>query len=133
MPTIHPVDSESDPARPEVSRSMETLVDATRRLRAAGYVDDFVASVEGNLICRGCDTSHDPETIEILETVRFEGESNPDDQAILLAIASPDGCLGQYCAAFGPGTPAPDARALRRLTPRWHASGQKSSSKPTSR
>jgi hypothetical protein len=53
----------------------------------------------------------------IRETVRFEGDSNPDDEAILLALACVDGCLGQYSAAFGPGTAAADVRALERLTP----------------
>lgn len=100
------------PARP-----METLVEAMRRLRSSGYTYDFVASPTGGLICRTRGISQEPETVEIRETVRFEGESNPDDQAILLALSCPDGCRGQYSAAFGPGTAAADVKALVRLTP----------------
>ena len=96
--------------------SMETLSQAIRRLRVAGYVADFSASPEGNLLCRSCGTSQAPEGIEIRETVRFEGDSNPDDQAILLALACADGCLGQYSAAFGPGTPPADVIVLQRLS-----------------
>ena len=112
--------SRSTPAsgeRPEAAHPMETLVEAMARLRTSGYVNDFVASPDGTLVCRSCDTHQDPESIEIRETVRFEGDSNPDDEAILLALACVDGCLGQYSAAFGPGTAAADVRALERLTP----------------
>lgn len=96
---------------------METLVEAMSRLRHSGYANDFAASPDGNLVCRSCGTSQEPETIEIRETVRFEGDSNPADEAILLALACVDGCLGQYSAAFGPGTATADVRALVRLTP----------------
>ncbi len=98
-------------------RLMETLVEAMQRLRGGGYAHDFVASHDGSLVCRSCGTSQAPEAVEIRETVRFEGDSNPDDEAILFALACVDGCLGQYSAAFGPGTAAADARALERLTP----------------
>ncbi len=95
---------------------METLTEAIRRLRAAGYVTDFSASSDGTLVCRACGTSHDAAAIEIRETVRFEGDSNPDDEAILLALRCCDGCLGLYSAAFGPDTPPDDVAVLQRLS-----------------
>jgi hypothetical protein len=107
----HPVSS----ARPSSPQPMETLVEAITRLRTSGYLADFMATPEGNLVCRSCGTDHEPEHIEIRETVRFEGDSNPDDEAILLALSCDDGCLGQYSSAFGPGTPTADMRALARL------------------
>jgi hypothetical protein len=103
-------------ARVGAAEPMETLVEAIVRLRIAGYTTDLFASPEGDLVCRACGSSHDPEAIEIRETVRFEGDSNPDDEAILVAVSSIDGCLGQFTAAFGPGTATADAMALRRLT-----------------
>lgn len=96
---------------------METLVEAMTRLRTSGYHDDFMATPEGNLVCRSCGTNHEPEHIEIRETVRFEGDSNPDDEAILFALSCDDGCLGQYSSAFGSGTPRADMRVLERLPP----------------
>ncbi len=102
---------------PETAEPMETLLEAIKRLRLSGYVADFVASPDGSLVCRSSGTSHAPETIEIHETIRFEGDSNPDDEAILLALACADGCLGQYSAAFGPGTPPADVKALERFSP----------------
>ena len=102
-------------ARVEARASMETLTEAIRRLRTAGYATDFFASPEGNLVCRSCGHSHDPETIEIRETVRFEGDSNPDDEAILLALSGADGCLGQFKAAFGPPMATADLMAFQRF------------------
>jgi hypothetical protein len=94
---------------------MEALVEAIARLRAAGFVSDLFASPAGKLVCRGCGISQDPESMKICETVRFEDHSNPDDEAILLALMTAYGCRGLFAAAFGPGAAAADAIALQRL------------------
>jgi len=93
-----------------------TLTDAMARLRAEGYQADFFATDDGRLGCRTCNANEDPATMQIEHTVRFEGESNPDDEAILLAIRCGCGCLGLYSAAYGPSTPPEDVAVLRRLT-----------------
>lgn len=94
---------------------METLTDAMSRLRTAGYLADFSATDDGHLRCGSCGARQHPETMTVHETVRFEGDSNPDDEAILLALACSGGCFGQYSAAFGPNTPAADVEILHRL------------------
>ncbi len=94
---------------------METLTEAMQRLRHASYVADLGATPEGDLLCRTCAVTHASETTEIRETVRFEGDSNPDDEAILLALSYPNGCLGQFSSAFGPGTSISDALVMGRL------------------
>ena len=94
---------------------METLVEAMERLRSIGYVNDFSATSGGHLRCEVCRSNHDPAAISIIETVRFEGDSNPDDESILLALECECGALGQYTAAFGPDTPAEDALVLHSL------------------
>ena len=96
---------------------METLTEAMTRLRAAGYCADFDATDNGQLRCGICGARQEPHDMTVHETVRFEGDSNPDDEAILLALACSSGCLGQYSAAFGPGTPAADVEVLHRLAP----------------
>ena len=96
---------------------METLVEAMERLRSIGYVNDFSATSGGHLRCEVCRSNHDAATISIIETVRFEGDSNPDDESILLALECECGALGQYTAAFGPDTPAEDALVLHSLIP----------------
>jgi hypothetical protein len=105
---------------PPVSPSAgeETLTDAIDRLRRDGYEVDFVAASGGRLACLACDAVYDAEVIVIDHTVRFEGDSNPDDEAILLALHGADGCMGLYSAAFGPSATANDADVLRLLARR---------------
>lgn len=76
---------------------METLLEAIARLRMLGYRLDFAAAL----------------TVD--ETVRFEGASDPDDEAILLALSGPDGYRGLYSAAFGAKTTSDDVDVLHVL------------------
>src|SRR3954468_14589090 len=114
-------DSDSEPLAPmhgSRSTTEETLTDAIERLRARGYKADFAATSDGRLICLACQAVYDPSAIDIDHTVRFEADSNPDDEAILLALRGADGCMGLYSAAFGPSAPANDAKVLRQLARR---------------
>ena len=95
---------------------METMTAAAARLRAQGYRAEFSATEDGRLACRDCGVSEDPAAMAVHEIVRFEGESNPDDEAILVALECSCGIRGLYSAAFGPDTPAEDAAVLRRLS-----------------
>jgi hypothetical protein len=86
-----------------------------QRLRKAGYETDLYATDDGRLECDSCGKRYDPLSMTIDETVRFEGDSNPDDEAILLAVRCPEGCKGLYSAAFGAAVPPEDAAVLQAL------------------
>ncbi len=94
---------------------METLTQAIDRLRNDGYGADFFATEDGKLGCRGCGTIEDPAAMQIDATVRFEGTSNPGDEAILIALTCASGCRGLYSAAYGPSAPPADVAVLQRL------------------
>ena len=94
---------------------METLLDATTRLRSGGFSLDVAATGDGSLLCRGCDVEHAPEEMYVEEIVRYEGASNPDDQSILVALRSECGRAGLYSAAYGPDTSEADTKVLHRL------------------
>jgi hypothetical protein len=108
-----------DPTMTEPPRSPsvheETLTDAINRLRADGYVAELSATEDGHLLCRSCGKTYDPLSLQIDHRVRFEGDSNPDDEAILLAVRDLEGCMGLFSAAFGPSASPEDAAVLRRL------------------
>jgi hypothetical protein len=108
-----------DPTMTEPPRSPsvheETLTQAINRLRAEGYENELSATADGRLMCGSCGETYDPLSMQIDHTVRFEGDSNPDDEAILLAVRCPEGCMGLYSAAFGPSAPPEDVAVLRRL------------------
>ncbi len=65
-----------------------TLVETLEKLRKEGYTEDFNIRFD-SLICR--DVCLLPHQFEIDKTFRFEGNTNPSDEAILYAISSIDG------------------------------------------
>ena len=99
--------------------AMETLSEAIGRLTDAGYVHDFRAD-RGQLVCARCRASLDPSEMTIDEIVRFEGVSDPDDQAILYALRTGSGSLGLYAAAYGAAASTDDIGVARSLpNRRW--------------
>lgn len=58
----------------------------------------------------------EPAALEVIELVRFEGTSDPGDEAILLAVATRDGApVGTFTAPFGPTASAEEAEVVRHL------------------
>ncbi len=94
--------------------AMETLSEAMARLVDAGYSECY-APVDGALACARSGALHDPSAMSVTEIVRFEGVSNPDDQAILYALDAGDGHRGLYAAAYGATSSAEDVAVLRAL------------------
>jgi hypothetical protein len=94
---------------------LESMSAALHRLAARGFTHELVAD-DGRLRDVVTGERHDPELLSIAETVRFEGASDPDEQAILFALeASPGRPLGTYATAYGPAMPPEDAPVVRRL------------------
>jgi tellurite resistance-related uncharacterized protein len=93
---------------------METLTEATDRLRNAGFEYDLVAVPRARLQC-GCGEQIDAESAMILQTVRFEGDSNPDDEDILLALITPCGHAGILTSAYGSRADVNTTAVLSRL------------------
>lgn len=95
---------------------METLSEALKRLSAAGYTDDFRAE-EGGLRARHSGCLHAPESLAIEEVVRFEGASDPGDEAVLFALRCEEhDSRGTYAVSFGPSVSPLDAEMVRRLS-----------------
>lgn len=103
------------PPSSNLPKRLETVTDALTRLRANGYTSEFFATDQGELACRSCGRTMNPADVRIDQTIRFEGDSNPDDQDIAFAIDCDSGCKGVYCAAYGPATPPQDAEVIRQL------------------
>jgi hypothetical protein len=101
-------------AMADTSGEMETMSEATTRLRAAGYVENWIAE-DGKLRCCTCTATYDPAEITVDEVVRFEGPSDPGDEAILFGLTGPCGHRGQYSAAYGPSASAEDVRVIVAL------------------
>lgn len=105
------------PLSPE--ESMETLVDAIARLRAANYRCNLSATPGGNVRCLQCRRETEPGELVVDEIVRFEGCSDPADQAVLYALTGQGGSVrGLYVAGYGPEASAEDIE-VASLLPRW--------------
>lgn len=94
--------------------AMETLSHATTRLARAGYDENYHAH-DGRLVCGHCGASHDPSAMTIDEIVRFEGQSDPGDEAIVYALDAGCGHRGLYVAAYGADATAADIAVTSAL------------------
>jgi hypothetical protein len=78
----------------------DTVSEAVNGLRQRGYVIDF--NLEADRIkCDKTPLSLAPDEFEISEVYRFEGNSDPADEAIVFAITSVNGQKGVLVNGFG--------------------------------
>lgn len=96
---------------------MESLSQATTRLATAGFDEHYLARA-GRLVCGRCAMSHDPADMTTIEIVRFEGPSDPGDEAIVYALDAGCGHRGLYVAAYGPTATADDVAVVSALPDR---------------
>ena len=94
---------------------METSTEAMARLNSEGFSDQFRVE-SGALVALEADRRFRPSELRIARELRFEGTSNPSDEALLVALESEDGDVrGTLCVAFGPEAEESDAEVLRAL------------------
>ncbi|GAO42743.1 cupin domain-containing protein [Flavihumibacter petaseus] len=78
-----------------------TLSQTVNGLAAAGYTTDFNIR-EDCLVCQHTNTVLSPQEFNIDKVYRFEGASDPDDQAVVYAISSPKfGMKGVLVNGYG--------------------------------
>lgn len=81
-------------------KNYESLVDALSDLQKRGYDADF--GIDTNcLYCADLDLRLNPEEFNVDEVYRFEGDSSPDDNAVLYAISSSTGVKGTLIDGYG--------------------------------
>jgi hypothetical protein len=79
---------------------MKSLSICLNRIIADGYDEDFKVSDNG-LEALHAGTRYTPEQVNIVNFFRFEGYSDPDDNAILYIIETTDGIKGTLIDAYG--------------------------------
>lgn len=100
------------------SMALESMQSAIARLEAAGYGGAFHAR-EMALACLSCGDLHPPDGLVIHEIVRFEGASDPADEAAVFALECPEcGVRGTWTVAYGPNMTADEAAIAPRLRDR---------------
>jgi hypothetical protein len=86
---------------PFKKEEMNTLVNCSNKLLSEGFTENFIAKEKG-LEAPSTKKVYDPDEVKIISFYRFEGESDPADNAILYAIETNDGVKGMLIDAYGP-------------------------------
>ena len=90
----------------------DTVTAAVQGLKKRGYTTDFNLR-ENCIICQG--DKFDPDDFEIVEVYRFEGNSDPADEAVVYAIESTNGIRGVLVNGYGPSSDPLNADMARKL------------------
>lgn len=80
--------------------SYDSLSEALDDLKKRGYTEDF--NLKANCVaCPRLQLELQPEQFTIEEAYRFEGMSNPDDNAVVFAVSAPPDLRGTLVDAYG--------------------------------
>jgi hypothetical protein len=94
----------------------DDVSEALTLLEAAGYTTNFFPKSQA-LHCTACGSTPEPEHVVVDRIFRFEGVSNPDDEAIVLALRCPVcQAKGVMVTAYGPSADPDDIDVLLALT-----------------
>ena len=92
--------------------SYDTVSEAVNGLKARGYTIDF--NLEEN--CIVCNTDRfNTGDFEITEVYRFEGNTDPSDEAIVYAIESVTGLKGVLVNGYGISSDSVSAEMAKKL------------------
>ncbi|WP_026462455.1 hypothetical protein [Adhaeribacter aquaticus] len=82
---------------------LTSQIDVQKKLKEEGFTKDFRVENE-RLTSYGENDgkTYGAEEVKIVDFYRFEGETNPDDMAILYAIECNDGTKGTISNSYGP-------------------------------
>lgn len=89
-----------------------TVSEAITSLRSRGFTLDF--NLEQNCIS-GSNCRYSPYQFEIVEVFRYEGNSDPADEAAVFAIQSEDGQKGILVTGYGVSDDPVSAEMLQKL------------------
>ena len=93
-----------------------TVVEQIAALRAEGYDTDLSITADAQLRCGSCGHLHRAEDVVIERTARFEGESDPDDEAVVFGIrCRVCSARGVLVAAYGPTASSEEAEVIPSL------------------
>lgn len=94
----------------------DTVSTTLTSLKERGYTTDFNIAFD-KLICNKTNVCLNPDEFEITEVYRFEGESNPSDEAVVYAVESKDGKMkGAIVNAYGTYADAMSDEMIKKLS-----------------
>jgi hypothetical protein len=101
---------------PQPADAPDSVREAIARLAADGYTADFSPRT-ARVHCGACGLASAPEQTQVDRIYRFEGASNPDDEAIVLGLSCPAcGVKGVLVSGYGPSADPDDIDLILALT-----------------
>lgn len=101
-----------------------TVLEAVQLFEREGYTASVVPLPDGTPRCGGCAGTHAIEHAVVDRVFRYEGVSDPDDEAIVLGLHCPRcGAKAILVSPFGPNADPAILRPLRMLQTRFPADG----------
>ncbi|MES1218927.1 MAG: hypothetical protein ABUT20_25700 [Bacteroidota bacterium] len=91
----------------------DTVSEAVRGLQERGFTVDFNLS-ENSLVCSAGE--FDVNNFEIVEVYRFEGNTDPSDEAVVYAIQSNNGLKGVLVNGYGISAESMGGEMARKLS-----------------
>jgi len=93
-----------------------TVTDAITQLRKQGFMLDF--NLEKNRLKVG-EHEYTADEFEIVDLYRYEGASDPGDEATVYALASKSGIKGILVSGYGPSADEAAEETLKQLHYRY--------------
>jgi hypothetical protein len=90
----------------------DTVSEAVNGLKKRGFTLDFNLQ-ENCLVCH--EHKFNPADFEIVEVYRFEGNSDPADEAVVYGIQSNTGKKGVLVGGYGPSADTMSAEMAKKL------------------
>ncbi|MBL7915624.1 MAG: hypothetical protein JNL49_11325 [Bacteroidia bacterium] len=88
------------PKTPTSTPVMNTLTECSNKLYSQGFTENYKVR-SGVLIALSDNKKYEPGEVKISNFFRFEGHSDPSDNAILYAVETEDGRKGMLIDAYG--------------------------------
>lgn len=85
----------------EHSEEMSTLSEVLERLRQKGLDYEVKMSDQSKMQAAGLKKTYQPDDLKIIKTYRFEGMSDPGDNAVLYLVEDQDKDIGYILDAYG--------------------------------
>jgi hypothetical protein len=85
----------------ENSENMTTLSQVMERLKERGVHREFRMNENCEMKFENSDKNYQPSDLTIMKTYRFEGDSNPDDSAVLYLVKDTSGNMGMIIDSYG--------------------------------
>ena len=80
--------------------SYDTITEALADLKIRGYQYDY--NLNGNCFyCPALEREYEVGQLQVKETYRFEGDTDPGDEAVVYAILADDGVQGTFVNGYG--------------------------------